>query len=128
MPTARTSSPGWTGSLAGVASGFTSQIAHAGAPPFQLWVLPRRLRRDVLVGTSAVYFAALNLIKVPAFAALGQFTATNMLTAAALLPVAIVATFAGVWLVRRIDGERFYKIIYCLMIVVGIILLVEAAL
>jgi len=121
------SSPGWLGSLFGVASGFTSQIAHAGAPPFQLWVMPRRLRRDVLIGTSAVYFAALNWIKVPAFAALGQFTATNMLTAAALLPIAIVATFAGVWLVRRIDGERFYKIIYCLMILVGVLLLVEAA-
>ena len=65
---------------------------------------------------------------MPAFAALGQFSKTNMLTAAALLPVAIVSTFAGVWLVRRIDGERFYKIIYWLMILVGIMLLVEAAL
>jgi uncharacterized membrane protein YfcA len=127
-PTAGAPSPGWVGSLAGVVSGFTSQIAHAGAPPFQLWVLPRRLPRDVLVGTWAVYFAALNWIKVPAFAALGQFTAANMLTAAALLPLAIVSTFAGVWLVRRIDGERFYKIIYWLMILVGVILIGEAAL
>ena len=124
---ANTPSPNQPNPLFGVASGFTSQIAHAGAPPFQLWVMPRRLRRDVLIGTSAVYFAALNWIKVPAFAALGQFTATNMLTAAALLPIAIVATFGGVWLVRRIDGERFYKIIYCLMILVGVLLLVEAA-
>ena len=90
--------------------------------------MPRRLPRDVLIGTWAVYFAALNWIKVPAFAALGQFSATNLLTAGALLPVAIVSTFAGVWLVRRIDGERFYKIIYWLMILVGIILLFEAAL
>ena len=127
-PKAGASSPGWVGSLFGVVSGFTSQIAHAGAPPFQLWVMPRRLRRDVLVGTTAVYFAALNLIKVPAFAALGQFSATNMLTAAALLPLAIVSTFAGVRLVRRIDAERFYTIIYCLMIFVGVLLLVEAAL
>ena len=59
---------------------------------------------------------------------LGQFSETNVLTAAALLPVAIVSTFAGVWLVRRIDGERFYKIIYWLMILVGVILLFEAAL
>jgi len=127
LPTAGRSSPGWAGSLFGVASGFTSQIAHAGAPPFQLWVLPRRLPRDVLVGTSAVYFASINWIKVPAFAALGQLNKTNMLTAAALLPVAIVSTFAGVWLVRRIDGERFYTIIYCLMILVGALLLYEAA-
>jgi len=125
-PTPGAPSPGWVGSLAGVASGFTSQIAHAGAPPFQLWVLPRRLPRDVLIGTWAVYFASLNWIKVPAFAALGQFTEPNMLTAAALLPVAIVSTFAGVWLVRRIDGERFYTIIYWLMIFVGAVLIFEA--
>lgn len=127
-PKAGGSSPGWVGSLFGVASGFTSQIAHAGAPPFQLWVMPRRLERDVLIGTSAVYFAAVNLIKVPAFAALGQFSAANLLTAAALLPVAIVSTLAGVWLVRRIEGESFYRIIYCLMIFVGVMLLLEAAL
>jgi hypothetical protein len=42
-------SPGWVGTLAGVVSGFTSQIAHAGQPPFQMWVLPRRLERDVLL-------------------------------------------------------------------------------
>lgn len=127
-PRAAAASPGWVGSLFGIASGFTSQIAHAGAPPFQLWVMPRKLPRDMLVGTSAVYFAALNWIKVPAFAALGQFSRTNVLTAAVLLPVAIVSTFAGVWLVRRIDGERFYKIIYCLMILVGSLLIVEATL
>ena len=65
---------------------------------------------------------------MPAFFALGQFTRTNMLTAAVLLPIAIVSTFAGVWLVRRIDGERFYKIIYCLMIFVGVLLIGEVVL
>ena len=44
-----------------------------------------------------------------------------MLTAAALLlPLAVAATWAGVWLVRRIDGGRFYRLIYALMIVVGL--------
>lgn len=112
--------PGWSGQLFGIASGFTSQIAHAGAPPFQLWVLPRRLARDVLVGTSAFFFFAVNWIKVPAYWALGQFTAENLATAAALVPLAIASTFAGVWLVRRVSPARFYTAIYVLMIVVGV--------
>lgn len=112
-------SPGWLGALAGVAAGFTSQIAHAGGPPFQLWVLPRRLARDVLVGTTAVFFAVVNWIKVPAYLALGQFTRANLTTAAVLMPVAIASTFAGVWLVRRVPAERFYSAIYWLMILVG---------
>lgn len=115
----RNLTPGWVGAVAGTASGFTSQVALAGQPPFQLWVLPRGLPRDVLVGTGAVYFMLINWMKVPAFLALGQFTTANLLTSALLMPVAIVSTFAGVWLVRRIEPSRFYTAIYLLMIVAG---------
>ncbi len=118
--------PEWMGSVFGLVSGFTSQIAHAGAPPFQLWVLPRNLPRDVLVGTTALYFAATNWLKVPAYFALGQFTRANLLTAGALLPLALGSTLAGVWLVRRVAPERFYTAIYWLMIAVGVALLWEA--
>lgn len=118
--------PEWAGSLFGIASGFTSQIAHAGQPPFQLWVLPRGLSRDMLVGTTAIFFAAINWIKVPAYVALGQFTAANLMTSAVLLPLALVSTAAGVWLVRRVDPARFYRTIYWLMILVGVALLWEA--
>ncbi|PVX31265.1 sulfite exporter TauE/SafE family protein [Sphingomonas pokkalii] len=118
--------PEWVGSLFGVASGFTSQIAHAGQPPFQLWVLPRGLPRDRLVGTTALFFAATNWIKVPAYWALGQFTPANLLTSAVLFPLALVSTLAGVWLVRRISPERFYTAIYVLMIAVGALLVWEA--
>ena len=112
-------SPGWVGTLLGVASGFTSQIAHAGQPPFQIWVLPRRLPRDMLVGTTAIFFAATNWLKVPAYYALGQFTPANLTIAALLAPLAIASTLAGVWLVRRVSAERFYTAIYVLMVLVG---------
>jgi hypothetical protein len=116
---APSNSPAWVGGLFGAATGFTSQIAHAGGPPFQMWVLPRRLPRDVLVGTTAIFFAILNWVKVPAFVALGQFTRPNAVAALTLLPVAILASLAGVRLVRRISAERFYTIVYLLMIAAG---------
>ncbi|MEG3176799.1 sulfite exporter TauE/SafE family protein [Sphingomonas sp. RB3P16] len=118
--------PGWVGSLLGIASGFTSQIAHAGQPPFQVYVLPRRLPRDVLVGTTAIFFAAVNWAKVPAYWALGQFDRDTLGVAAVLLPVAIASTFAGVWLVRRVSPERFYTAIYALMVLVGVKLIWDA--
>ena len=126
VPRTAGGSPGWVGSLFGVASGFTSQVAHAGQPPFQLWVLPRRLPRDVLVGTTAIFFAVVNWVKVPAYIALGQFTAANLTVAAILLPVAIASTLAGVRLVRRVPAERFYTAIYILMILVGLKLVADA--
>jgi uncharacterized membrane protein YfcA len=121
-------SPAWVGTLFGVASGFTSQIAHAGAPPFQMWVLPRRMPRDIMIGTSAIAFAVMNWIKVPAYAALGQFTPANLMATAVLAPVAILSTYAGVRLIRRIDPERFYTLIYVLMVLLGIKLLADALL
>lgn len=119
-------SPAWMGSVFGAISGFTSQIAHAGAPPFQMWVLPRRLPRDSFVGTSAIFFAIMNWVKVPAYAALGQFTLPNMLAAAALIPVALLSTYAGARLVRAVSPDRFYTIIYVLMLLLGVKLMWDA--
>jgi uncharacterized membrane protein YfcA len=119
-------SPAAVGVLFGAISGFTSQIAHAGGPPFQMWVLPRGLSPQSLVGTTAIFFAIINWLKVPAYAALGQFTRENLATVAVLLPVAIASTFAGVWLVKRIQAERFYVLVYGLMIPVGLQLIWKA--
>lgn len=107
------------GFLLGMGSGFTSQIAHAGLPPYQMWVLRKKLRPATFIGTTAIFFAIVNWIKVPAYAALGQFTPENLLTALALMPVAIASTFAGVALVRRVSADGFYTLIYLLMIAVG---------
>ncbi|MBB4041106.1 hypothetical protein GGR34_002769 [Microvirga flocculans] len=103
----------------GWATGFTSMIAHAGGPPFQIYVMPQRLPRDVFVGTGAVVFALINWIKVPPYLALGQITLANMATAAALFPVAIASTWAGVLLVRRVSGTHFYTAVYALLVLVG---------
>jgi uncharacterized membrane protein YfcA len=125
---APSNAPAALGVVLGIATGFTSQVAHAGQPPFQMWVLPKNLPAQVLVGTTAIFFAVINLLKVPAYLALGQFTHENLMAAAVLTPLAIASTLAGVWLVRRIDSERFYTIIYLLMIVVGTQLLLKALL
>ena len=119
-------SPPAVGVLFGAISGFTSQIAHAGAPPFQMYVLPRGLSPQSLVGTTAIFFAVINWLKVPAYAALGQFTPQNLATVAVLLPLAVASTFAGVWLVKRVNPERFYVLIYGLMIPVGLHLIWKA--
>ncbi len=112
-------SPGWVGMLFGVATGFTSQIAHAGGPPFQMWVAPRQLPHLRFVGTNVLLFALLNWVKVPTFIALGEFDRQVLITAAALVPLAIASTLGGVWLVKRLNTARFYTIVYMLMIALG---------
>lgn len=58
-------------------------------------------------------------MNVPAFVALGRFTCTNAIATLTLLPVAILASLAGVCLVKCIPAERFYTIICLPMIAAG---------
>jgi len=116
---AASNSPGWVGSLFGVVTGFTSQIAHAGGPPMQMWLTPRKMPHLMFVGTSSILFAVINWMKVPAYAALGEFTRENLTASAMLMPLAIVSTLFGVWLIRRMDPARFYTLIYVLMVLLG---------
>lgn len=116
---AATTSPGWVGTLFGVGMGVTSQIAHAGGPPFQIWVTPRRLPHETFVGTSAVLFALVNWMKVPSYIALGTLNRQTLIAAAALMPLAIVSTLVAVRLIRRLDSQRFYTVIYVLMVLLG---------
>ncbi len=116
---AASTAPDWLGSLFGVATGFTSQIAHAGGPPFQMWVAPKRLPHTEYVGTNVLLFSILNWMKVPAYWQLGQFHADTLKTSAILIPLAIISTLAGVWLIRRLNGDFFYKMINWLMITLG---------
>ncbi|MCO5091482.1 sulfite exporter TauE/SafE family protein [Bosea sp. (in: a-proteobacteria)] len=118
-PPAATRAAWGPGSLWGFITGFTSMVAHAGGPPFQIYVMPQKLPPAVFVGTGAIFFASMNLVKVVPYLALGQFNRQNLAASAALLPFAIAATFAGVWLVRRIPAERFYGLIYWLLLLVG---------
>lgn len=124
---APSNSPGWVGSLFGVATGFTSQIAHAGGPPFQMWVTPRRLPHETFVGTSSLTFAAINWMKVPSYLMLGSFDRPVLEASALLLPLAILSTLAGVWLIRRLDSARFYTLIYLLMVMLGLRLIWQGA-
>jgi uncharacterized protein len=111
--------PDWPGSLFGFATGFTSQIAHAGGPPFQMWVAPKKLPHTEYVGTNVLLFAVLNWVKVPAYWQLGQFHTETLQASAVLMPLAIISTLAGVWLIKRINGPLFYRVINWLMILLG---------
>ena len=63
--------------------------------------------------------AAINWIKVPAYIALGAFPREVLVAAALLMPLAIVSTLLTVRWLKRIDGARFYVLIYLLMVVLG---------
>lgn len=108
------------GTVAGIASGFTSFICHTGGPPYQMYMLPQRLDRRIFAGTAVMFFGYLNVIKVVPFFFLGQFSAENLGTSLVLLPLGPLATLAGVWLVRLVSQDLFYRITYAAVLVVSL--------
>ena len=109
-----------TGVIFGILGGFTTMLANAGGPAWQMHLLPQRLDKLAYVGTFSMLFAASNVFKIPAYGALGQLTRENLLTGIVLLPVAVAANYAGIWLIRRTPTELFYRVAYVLMLFISI--------
>ena len=108
-----------SGMFWGALSGFTSTLAQAGAPPFQIHMLPQKLDKLTLVGTNMIFFGLVNWMKVIPYFGLGQFSTGTLATSAVLLPFAIATNFLGIWLVRRTPTELFYKIAFVLMFLIS---------
>jgi uncharacterized membrane protein YfcA len=100
-------------------SGLASTIAHAGGPPLSVYLLPQKLDKAILVGTTVVYFAVINAAKVVPYVWLGLFDSTNLLTSLALAPLAPFGIVLGVWLMRRLSQEVFYRVAYTMLALVG---------
>ncbi len=115
------------GTFWGALAGFTSFISHTGGPPFQIYVLPRRLPPAVYAGTTAFFFAIVNSAKLVPYYFLGQLNVHNLTLSAALAPVGVLGVFLGVYLVRRIDARLFYRIAYWLVFILALQLIWEGS-
>jgi uncharacterized membrane protein YfcA len=107
----------------GAVAGFTSAFANAGGPPYQVYMLPQRLPKMTFVGTTTIFFATVNWLKVVPYFALGNFSGHGLLMSFALMPIAIAANFVGIWLVRVTPVELFYKIAYVLVFILSVALI-----
>lgn len=118
--------PRWLGFGLGIASGFTSFVAHAGAPPVSAYVLPLRLPPMIFTATMATFFAVVNLSKWIPYAFLGLIDWRNLGTSLVLMPFAPVGVWIGIRLAKRIEPTLFYRLVYVGMFLTGAKLLYDA--
>ena len=111
--------------MLGIASGFTSFVAHAGSPPINAYVLPLRLSPLTYAATMSVFFAAVNLSKWIPYAWLGLIDMRNMATSLALMPLAPIGVWLGIRATKRIDPAWFYRLAYAGMALTGAKLLYD---
>jgi len=109
-----------SGMFWGSLAGFTSTIIQVGAPPYQVFILPQRLDKATLIGTTIIFFALVNWMKIVPYMALGQFSPRTFGTSLVLLPLAVATNFLGLWLARRTPTELFYNVAYVLVFVISV--------
>ncbi|WP_313351372.1 sulfite exporter TauE/SafE family protein [Paracoccus sp. (in: a-proteobacteria)] len=113
--------PRWgAGTLWGLVSGYTSFVSHSGAAPYQVYAQPLRMSPLTYAGTTTIFFAICNAVKLIPYAMLGQLSAHNLSVAAVLMVPGVLGVFAGLWLVRRMSPRIFYSFITWALMLVSI--------
>lgn len=115
------------GTFWGILSGFTSFVSHAGAPPYQVYVMPLQLSKAIFAGTSTILFAYVNAIKLVPYYFLGQFSLENLKVAAVLMLPSALAVFAGVKIVRLLPEKLFFKLVTWALLALSLKLVWQAA-
>lgn len=109
----------------GAMAGYTSFLAHAGAPPAQMHLLPQRMATRTYVATTVVFFFVTNAIKVPPYLMLGTLDRTTLLTSLVLSPLAPIGMKIGFWTVKAMPSAAFYRLAWWLVFVIGLKLLAD---
>jgi uncharacterized membrane protein YfcA len=110
----------------GLLAGFTSFISHAGAPPFQVYVLPQKLPKAVFAGTATLLFAVINAAKIWPYQQLRPYAYDDLMSAAVLIPFALVGTVLGAYLTRKINDVLFFKFVQFGLLMISIKLVADA--
>lgn len=121
---ARSASPA-EGVFWGALSGFVSTLAHVGSPPMLIYLLPKKLPRDLFVGTSIIFFMVTNLVKLVPYGQLGLIRVGNLFTILLLFPVAYIGVKLGVILNNRFNDLWFNRAIYSILVMTGIQLILS---
>ncbi|MEY8879154.1 MAG: sulfite exporter TauE/SafE family protein [Leptothrix sp. (in: b-proteobacteria)] len=107
-------------------SGYTSFVAHSGGPPIVMALLPRHMAPLAYAGTSAVFFAAINLAKWLPYSLLGLIDLSNLTTSAVLMPVAAAGVLLGIWATKHVSPRWFYILVRGGMLLTGVKLVWDA--
>ena len=111
----------------GTLAGFTSFISHAGAPPFQVYVLPQRLPKMEFAGTATLLFAVLNAVKIVPYQLLQPYSMADLQQASVMIPAALLGTVAGAYLTKKIADVWFYRCVQVGLFLISLKLIYDAA-
>lgn len=124
---APTSAPGGGGIAAwtyGSLGGFTTMVANAAGPVMSMYFLAAKFPVKAFLGTSAWFFAAVNIAKLPFSIGLGIINPSSLLLDLVLVPLVLVGGLGGRLIAQRISQRTFEWVVVVLTVVGAAYLLV----
>ncbi len=115
----------WHGVIAGAITGLASALANAGGTPFTIYMMLQKVTPRVFVGTITLYFAILNVLKLPGYIGTGLLTWDRLLTLIPALPLIPVGVWIGHAVVKRLNRQVFDIILLGVLTLAAILLLVR---
>ena len=107
----------------GTLAGFTTMVANSGGPVMSMYFLATRTPVKVFLGTSAWFFAIVNLTKVPFLAGIGLLTPEVLLLGLTVAPMVVIGALIGIRLARRMPQRLFDRLVIVLTIAGSVYLL-----
>jgi len=113
----------WHGAVVGGASGLGSALANSGAPPFMAYMLLQPISPPVFVGTTTLFFALVNAIKLPGLLLTDLLHIEDLMQTLWVIPIILGGVFLGRWMVRRINQHWFDRLMLAVLTAAALILL-----
>lgn len=107
----------WVTRSYGALGGFTTMVANAGGPVMSMYFIASRFPVKQFLGTSAWFFAIVNLTKVPFSVGLGLISGPSLLLDLVLVPMVLLGALGGRWLAGRIRQDVFERVVIALTVV-----------
>ncbi len=113
------------GAICSSIAGFTSFCAHSGGTPTSVYLLPLRLKKEIYVGTRIMFFTSINIIKLPFYLYLSMVNFETLYQSIALFPLSLLGILIGYQLLKILEENLFYNIIYALIFFASIKLILD---
>ncbi len=123
-PFARGPVPGWLPAVSGIAAGIATMIGNAAGPIMTIYLLSMDKGKNAFIGTTAWFFFAVNLLKLPLQAFFwGTIDGASLVVDLVLAPFVALGAFAGVAIASRIPERGFRFMVYVVSVLSAAILL-----
>ena len=114
----------WHGWLAGWVTGFSSALANVGGPSFTAYLLLQpNMTPRAFIGTTTLFFAVINLTKLPGYIAIGILDIPKLLSIGWVFLLIPLAIFLARAVITRINQDTFEWLMMIPLLVLGVSLL-----